>query len=508
MTTIEKVKSIQDVARKNGLSLNKKFTESYLTGHSMFDGPKELGDRIVNGMWDMCVHGINNGFDGTCKSALDGLSDIVVALTELGNEQIGKLTKYSVKADGLLQKELQARKEVINVAEPLKECINTSIVAVNTMTELRSSGQGLLNVNERQFELLEQSREILNQILTAMDNIGDTSSRTAQGRSDEAIAAVKVWREDCSRNNLQSGSIAKLKKALEIVEAWAALNVGVTRKERVKEQHAFRNNDALASVVEGRASLEMLDTFLNRMATEKADISAIRAQIDERDKARQDKIDECEKGLDDIKKQKADIVAAFQNGEFDLATADRKIKSLKPKEDDLLYTVSTLRESNGPDYLKASLEQREAIYNELESVIGVLGQFKNDLVLLSDIIYGVDFNALIDMMGGRLSDKNQSIAIESIHSIIAGINDSINNLSVSGDRLKMDGLVRGRRAAIPETDRQAIIERERNSREQVSSELSPELAALLQAQGKPQQAEEQKPEVKVKRSTLFSDDDR
>ena len=200
MTTIEKVKSIQDVARKNGLSLNKKFTESYLTGHSMFDGPKELGDRIVNGMWDMCVHGINNGFDGTCKSALDGLSDIVVALTELGNEQIGKLTKYSVKADGLLQKELQARKAVINVTEPLKECINTSIVAVNTMTELRSSGQGLLNVNEKQFELLEQSRDILNQMLTAMDNIGDTSSRTAQGRSDEAIAAIKVWREDCSRN--------------------------------------------------------------------------------------------------------------------------------------------------------------------------------------------------------------------------------------------------------------------------------------------------------------------
>ncbi|MDE5593074.1 MAG: hypothetical protein K2I75_03985, partial [Clostridiales bacterium] len=79
---------------------------------------------------------------------------------------------------------------------------------------------------------------------------------------------------------------------------------------------------------------------------------------------------------------------------------------------------------------------------------------------------------------------------------------------VSGDRLKMDGLVRGRRAGIPETDRQAIIERERNSREQVSSELSPELAAILQAQGQPQKQEEQKPEVKVKRSTLFSDDDR
>ena len=507
MTTIEKVKSIQDVARKNGLSLNKKFTEGYLTGHSMFDGPKELGDRIVAGMWDMCVHGINNGFDGTCKSALDGLSDIVVALTELGNEQIGKLTKYSVKADNLLQKELQARKAVINVTEPLKECINTSIVAVNTMVELRSSGQGLANVNEKQFELLEQSRGLFEQMLAAMDNIGDTSSRTAQARSDEAIAAIKVWREDCSRNNLQSGSIAKLKKALEAVEAWAALNVGVTRKERVKEQHAFRNNDALAAVVEGRASLEMLDTFLSRMATEKADIAAIRAQIDERDNARQAKIDECEKGLADIKKQKADIVAAFQNGEFDLATADRKIKSFKPKEDELLYTVATLRENNGPDYLKASLEQREAIYNELESVIGVLGQFKNDLVLLSDIIYGVDFNALIDMMGGRLSDKNQSIAIESIHSIIAGINDSITNLSVSGDRLKMDGLVRSRRAAVPETDRQAIIERERNSREQVSSELSPELAAILQAQA-PQKQEEQKPEVKVKRSTLFSDDDR
>ncbi|MCH5155891.1 MAG: hypothetical protein J1F69_04720 [Clostridiales bacterium] len=505
MTTIQKVKSIQDAARKNGVSLNKKFTDTYLTSHSMFDGPRELADRIVNGMWDMCVHGINNGFDGTVKSALGGLADIVVSLTELGNEQIGKLSKYSVKADGLLQKELQARKEIINVTEPLRECVTSCIEAADTMSDLRKNGQGLLNVNQKQFELLEQSRNILNDILAAMDNIGDTSSRAAQSKADEAVASIKAWREDCSRNNLQSGSISKLTAALDTVKAWTELNVGVTKKDRVKEQHTFKDNDSLSAVVEGKASLEMLDTFLARMATEKADIASIRSQIDERDKTRQAKIDECEKGLDDIKRQKAEIVASFQNGELDLATADRKIKGLKPKEDDLLYTVSTLREQNGPDYLKASLEQREAIYNELESVISVLSQFKNDLVLLADIVYDVDFNVLIDMLGGRLSESNQSVAIESIHSIIAGIHDSINNLSVSKDRLKMDGLVRARRASLPETDRQAIIDRERNSREQVSSELSPELAAVLGAQNK--QPDAQQTELKAKRGTLVSDDD-
>ena len=507
MTTIEKVKSIQDIARKNGLSLNKRFNDAYLTSHSMFDGPREVGDRVINGMWDMCVHGINNGFDGTCKSSLDGLSDIVVMLTELGNEQIGKLTKISSKADVLLQKELQARKAVINVTEPLRECIASCLTAADTMTELRASGQGLVNMPEKQFELLEQSRTIFNQILSAMDNIGDTSSRAAQAKADEAIAAIKEWRESCSRGNLHSGSITKLNEALSSVRAWSELTVGVTKKERVKEQHEFKDNDALSSIVEGKASLEKLGAFLSRMETESADLKAVRAQITERDEAKQTKIDECENELEQIKQQKADIVNAFQNGEFDLATADRKIKSFKAREDDLLYTIAMAREETGPDYLKVSLEQREKIYAELERVVGTLSQFKSDLALLSDIIYYVDFNALIDMLGGGLSEKRQSAAIVSIHNIIAGIEDRIKAQAATVGKIGMDRAIRGQRTVMPETDRQAIIERERNSREQTSSELSPELAALFQAQQQPKQ-EEAQPEVKVKRSTLFSDDDR
>lgn len=507
MTTIEKVKSIQDIARKNGLSLNKKFTDSYLTSHSMFDGPRAVGDRIISGMWDMCVHGINNGFDGTCKSALGGLSDIVVSLTEVDDGQIGKLTKLTSKADVLLQKELQSRKAVINVTEPLKLCITSGIEAVDTMVELRDSGQGLVNMPAKQFELLEQSRELLNQILSAMDDIGDTSSRAAQAKADEAIAAIKVWREDCSRSNLQSGSLSKLNEALAAVKAWIELNAGVTKKERVKEQHVFKNNDALAAVVEGKASLEKLGAFLARMEAESADLSALRAQIDERDGAKQAKIDECERELENLKQQKADILNAFQNGELDLATADRKIKGLKSKEDDLLYAIATAREETGPDYLKISLEQREVIFGELERVVGTLNQFRSDLPFLSDIVYFVDFNVLIDMLGGGLTEARQSAAIESIHNIIAGIDDRVKAQMATVGRIGMDRAIRGQRTSIRETDRQAIIERERNSREQASSELSPELAALLQAQEQPKK-EEEKPEVKVKRSTIFSDDDR
>ena len=507
MTTIEKVKSIQDIARKNGLSLNKKFTDGYLTSHSMFDGPRAVGDRIISGMWDMCVHGINNGFDGTCKSVLDGLSDIVVSLTEVGDGQIGKLTKLQDKADVLLQKQLQAQKAVINVTEPLKACVTSSLEAVDTMTELRESGQGLVNVPARQFELLEQSRELLNQILSAMEDIGDTSSRAAQGKSDEAVAAIKAWREDCSRNNLQSGSLAKLNEALAAVRAWIELNVGVTKKERVKEQHAFKNNDALSSIVEGKASLEKLGAFLARMEAESADLSALRAEIKKTEDDKQAKLDGYESELDSLKQQKTDILNAFQNGELDLATADRKIKGLKAKEDEILYAIAKAREDEGPDYLKISLEQREVIYAELERVVGMLNQFKSDLPFLSDIVYFVDFNVLIDMLGGGLNEKRQAAAIESIHTIIAGIDDRVKAQMATVSKIGMDRTIRGQRMSIHETDRQAIIERERSSREQVASELSPELAALLQAKEQPK-TEEEKPEVKVKRSTIFSDDDR
>lgn len=509
MTTIEKVKSIQDTARKNGLSLNKKFTDNYLKSHSMFAGPQELADRIVAGMWDICVHGINNGFDGTCKSTLDGLSDIVVALTELGDTQLSKLGKYSTKADGLLQKELQARKAMINVTEPVRQCIESCMTAVDTMTELRESGQGLVNVNAAQFELLRQSREIFAEMLSELDNIGDTSSRTAQEKADAAIESIKEWRAACARNILTSSSVSALRTAKDEIAEWSKVTVGVTRKERVKEQHEFKDNDSLASIVHGKASLELLDTFLSRMSTEQADIANLRSQIDEREKTKQSKIEEYEKRLDGFKAERQQVVNAFQNGEFDLQTADRKLKKLKAEEDDTLYELSCLQDNDeGPDYLKITVEQRETIYNELYGVIATLETYKSDLVLLSDLVYDVDFNVLIDMLGGHLSERNQGAAIENIHMIVAGINDRIENMRVTIGRLSKDHAVRTDKLGIPETDRQSRIARAREKYAAESSELSPELAAILQGNKQPQDGEKEQPKVGERRSVAFSDDDR
>lgn len=504
-TMTEKVKTVREIAGKNKISLNKRFTESYIAAHAMYEGPAALADRIVSGMWDICRHGINNGFDGTCCSTLDKLSDIVAALTELDSEQVGKLTKYTVKADELLQAEREERKSAINVAQPVYKCIESCSDAVEVLTELRKTGKGFANIDESQFKLLSQSKKILGEIAAALDGAFDTSSRSAQQKADAVIECLQSWRDDCVRLVCTGASVEKLNSAKELVTEWSKLSEEVTRRERAKEQHEWNDDDELGNISSSKHALEMLDTFVKRMESEKADIAAAKAKIAERDRAKAEHRDELSAALDELEKQKAAIITDAQNG-ADVKLCNRKIKEIKAKMDDVYFEIGKLDEKGMPDFIRSEVESREAIHAALERVTEILSGSQNDLGFLAETVRDVDFNALIDMLGGRTSKQSMKDALESINYICAGISEKLDNrkktVQVLGDNANIIREV----LDIPAVSRNDVIDRVRASQRKYDDELDEELLAALGGAKTGETGE--KTADKAKKNIALSDDDR
>ncbi len=478
MSMTDQVKTIREVAVKNGITLNKRFTDSYLGAHAMFEGPGALAERIVAGMWDMCRHGINNGFDGTVRSCMDSLSDIVVALSELDEGQVGKLTKYTTKADLILQKEFEERKSAVNVAEPVYECVNSCLRAIDSLTELRKSGKGFMNIDGAQFERLEQSRGILNAITSTLDGAFDTTSKSAQQNADEMIKLLKAWRNDVVRLVVTSASIANLGKAAGIAEEWAKLSVGVTRRDRAKEKHAWSESDELSVISESRNALEMLDTFMQRMDSEKADIAAAKARLAERDREKIVRRDELNGRLTELETLKNKILDEIANG-ADVKLCNRRIKEIKATMDEIYFELGKLDEKGMPDFLSAEIENRESIHAALSRITDILGGSKNDLAFLAETVRDVDFNALIDMLGGRISKSGLADALKSINYVCAGISEKLDTMERAREVLKTETKIIGEVLGVRTQDRDKVIEKMRAERNAFDEELDDEVLAAL-----------------------------
>ena len=506
MTTIEKVKSIQDIARKNGVSLNKKFTDTYLTSHSMFSGPQVLCDRIVGAMWDLCTHGINNGFDSSCKNAMDGLSDIVVKLTEVGDEQIGRLGKFSEKADAILKKEFASRKGGINVTQPISACAASCLEAISTMLELNDRGY-LKNTDDAQRKLLEQSRELIDQLLLELKNVSDVSSVEAQECADAAIASMNKWRVACAKNMLTQPAVQNLRAALDKVNEWSKLVVVVGKKNRAKEEHKFVDDDDLTSIIESKGALEIVDTFLRRMDNEKQEIDSSRKEIEAYREDRRKKLADCNAELDALEAEKQAVLSQFENGEIDQNAASRKVKEIKARMDDPLYRKGVLEEQHEKDSpyydLEIELEIRETIYQELLAITTKLNMYKKDLVFLVDAIHGVDFYALVDMLDGSLNDNSED-ALKSIHRVAMAFETRIDNIMGRKKLLVEDKLSRQSMTGQRIGTREEIIERQRAKRENTDDELDEDILAIVQKrkQGQQQSQADGDSEQPVKRKTV------
>lgn len=412
MDITEKTEAILSAAANNDVRLHKKFNNPYFAAHTMYDGPKELFERIVNGMWDICRYGVNNGFDGNGKNALDTLADIAVSLPDLGNGQIDKLSKQAARADTVLR---TAKKTENGVSDAVRASIASCREAIATVRALREAGNGFESIDERQIELLAQSKPIFDEIEDALAGVMDVSSVRAKECAQQVMGHIAVWREDCSQFMCTSASLDELRAALASVKEWQKQNTAVTKRTRDKDGLVFTPDD-LSLIVQSRGALERLGTFLQRIHSEKEKIENQRNALQDQKAGRDAVLAGLRAQMEQADRDMRQVKIDFQNG-ADKDECIRKLKELDRKKDDLLLAIDDA-EHDTDEYapVEEDIETREAIYKSIKEVSDMLEHNRDNLLFLAETVQMVDFNSLISLLDGRVGNVEAAIRnVQTIH---------------------------------------------------------------------------------------------
>ena len=117
-------KRIYEVLMKNGVRVRSEFAELSRLGYDS-DEAQEFSDELVGDISRIVEHGVNNGFGGSMKDALDMLIDMSLTL---GKPKItAKIDKLRTKKNDELQRMKLTKSDDVDVRAPILEYIRNSL---------------------------------------------------------------------------------------------------------------------------------------------------------------------------------------------------------------------------------------------------------------------------------------------------------------------------------------------------------------------------------------------
>ncbi len=410
----EDVKKIISCAGQNGIALGRNFNEKYLSAHGFYDGPAEVAEQALKDMLKLCAFGVNCGFDGNLRSALDKLSDVVVSLTEVASGNTKELAKLDMQRERVVSSVRDSEYEVeSDVREEIRKYIQTSVQAIDSMTALYGEGEVFTYVDGKQFEYLEKCKTLFGEISFALTNVMDVTSADSAEYAEKVIAEMIGWRRDCSNFMCTSDTVARLERAKEFVNGWAQLERTPTRRERAKTFPVYKPDD-ISVLGQSRGTIETVRVFSSRIETEFKDIESKQQEYDEDLQRR----NELTAKLAQTKLRGKEIVAEYKNT-GDVVKANRDTAELKRETDRIEGEIARIDRGGRLERKRVELEGRRRVADELKGIYDMLSEYKSDPVFLAKASQKIDFNALVSILTGRFSQADMAKTISGIQNVRA-----------------------------------------------------------------------------------------
>lgn len=299
-------------------------------------------------------------------------------------------------------------KQKIDVTEPLRLCITTSIQAAGIMVELYRS-----KINAEQIEMSERSKELLTEILSELDKVCDTVSKAAQEKADSAIKSIKLWRDAFSRLNITNKNMEQLQTALQLVKEWRK-NLGseVAECELACEVHEFACDDDIQYVLKAKAALEKLKEFIGLVDRERAEIDRLNAQIEEEKRKLREKTEAFRAEIQSLQAQADEIYKKFENGEISLIEVNRFFNEYDEKVIEVQRRRQAFKDSYQNPYedLEQNLWEREKVCKGLHDLVHRLGIYRNNLITLPNLISCSEMDVLFDYLQGEKCDDLSEVS--------------------------------------------------------------------------------------------------
>ena len=398
-TFVETKNVVKSILDRNGIKYNRNLG---LMGESGYpnDECQQLAEDCLELISDYCRVGVNTGFTGAIKDAIDELSDICVQLSGRKADKV---------ADKTYEKCTKAKQDVERRAQITDDCKDTVIksrVLEYIDTSMRACDV-LSTINPDQNEILGESSEVLGKLKAKVKAAYDGSSKTALGYAKQIIDAIEKWQGRASREMCTSADIRLLESAVELAGKWNEEYASV-------KQGAFRDHTApksdippaiggdIVKIVKSAEIKENLDTFYKSLE------NARRRNERKYDITKQkERIAEKRAEMAQLNARTAEIKKLVRNGELDEDEGfteyedeiEPRIEELQDQIDDLEQVLVDKRKSAADD---------AAILDHIEMQCDAVRDCEDNPAMFYELGYDMPFEEINRIMNSEGTDEDMA----------------------------------------------------------------------------------------------------
>lgn len=469
------IKVLQD----NNVSFNSQLLNESVVGYAN-DENAVYAKRLYADLYLMAQYGIQNGF-GKVSGAIKKISDFIAQLLNGTKYEIVNLTKMETQRQKILSGLGDLNGGInMNMKEELLKNLEDCIAVSDAIVSFRGD-------NAKLCEKLTESKAILEQLRTELDNVVDVLSVDA-GNFQAAIFDILMdWRKAVSNYNCYSDNVQSLRQAISIAKDWGKLTQTVSRFNRAKEERDYYlyspDYDDICGIIKAAPFAERTEGLRTAVTAYRentaylCDVESLKAKKQDLEDKLKSEEERIQRILQDLSNEYDQTVVAFQNGALDATTADRRCsdceeeyaryeEELKDIKQDYSERISEIHD----EIYQAGVDSRvrEQLAGEFERVINMLERYRNtDPAKFVLLCSRVDFETMHDTLTGRASDNSRNELFTNIQAITNVVDQEVNE-----QRKVAAELTDIRKKAKQESHAQLTLQKEKEAKRKAEQAVS------------------------------------
>lgn len=424
-----------NVLRTNKVPYNKALDGEATCGYPS-DEYAEYAQKLYGDLFTIASYGVQNGF-GSCRDEIRDLTDLVAKLLN-GTKRVNvNFDKTEKKRQQILKHATYLRKEMnMDMMNQLTGNLDACISAAEAIITIRSDDPTLCGK-------LEESKQVLTEIKTALGDVVDVTSRDAAEYQARIFEALMDWRESVCRYNCYSDTVDGLKGALEKAKEWQKLSATARNRAKPNEDYYVYDEkyDEISYITSAAKYAERTSGLHRRLADfnkQTEYLYSVEARKSELENLRREYLDNRGKitsRLAEIKNETNSLLIQYQNGELDAVTADVKVGELDEEAAELNEQLKELDEDYEYDYRDLSEEVknngddakvRNKLAKSFETFIKKIEAYRDtDPAMFVMLCSRINFNDVNDTLAGKLSADQVDEVFITVDTIIRQTEEDI-----------------------------------------------------------------------------------
>lgn len=368
------------------------------------DACQDLAEECLELMAEYCRAGINGGFNGSIKDALDALSDICAQMSS---------RKKDRDADKRREACEKKKNDIVrNVKRPeVEEGIFKELVLMYIDPALQAI-PALTEKNPAQKAALESSEKKLIQLRTSVEKVIDGASKEAKKKADEIVELVRAWRAHASSSTCDRSSLEDLDKAVNISHEWRRLVKPIKSVGKADDSNVTYHEDDIDQISKCADLKERMENLSSRIATARAQFD-LKYDIT----AQESRKNALTKNIDELRAQKNKLGEDARNGVITMQKAVMMGKDIERRIANLNKDIE--RVDREISVISKNRESQDRTFYEVETLCRKINRYATEPAVYAMLASRLSFSSVDAIISGLATTQQISDFLSSLRDSIA-----------------------------------------------------------------------------------------